>query len=312
MKKPTSQQVLKFFKEYFFVTLAGILNAVSMFTFLNPATLIAGGFSGLSASVSHVLVAVVPSLGPDNFDSIMSIAYFVFNVPLLICALIFLRGDFTFKTIWATIVSTVALGFLPQRFKFHDAANSRLICVIFGGSLIGISMYMAYIYNGSNGGTEIIARMVSKFRPEVELSKILLMCNFCITLSGSIVVMIVVPNQHIDVALYSLLYILIGGNVLGMFKRGFNHPQKVLVITTKYEEIGADISNYFKRGFTWMDVENSYDGQIRKMIVVVVQYRQLFALKRIIRQNDPNAFTIIKDVNDVFSRPTFNRSYKTK
>ena len=312
MKKPTSQQVLKFFKEYFFVTLAGILNAVSMFTFLNPATLIPGGFSGLSASVSHVLVAVVPSIGPDSFDSIMSIAYFVFNVPLLICALIFLRGDFTFKTIWATIVSTLVLGFLPPYLKFPDAQNSRIICVIFGGILIGVSMYMAYANNGSNGGTEVIARIVSKFRPEVDLSKILLICNFCITLSGSIVVMIVVANQHIDVALYSLLYILIGGNVLGMLKRGFNHPQKVLVITTKYEEIGADISNYFKRGFTWMDVENSYDGQIRKMIVVVVQYRQLFALKRIIRKNDPHAFTIIKDVNDVFSRPTFNRSYKTK
>ena len=312
MKKPTSQQVLQFFKEYLLVTLAGVLNAISMFTFLNPATLIAGGFSGLSAAVSHIVVAVNPAL---NFDNVMSVLFFAFNVPLLICALILLRGDFTFKTIWATVVSTIVLAVLPRlpvQLKFHDAEHSRLICVIFGGILIGIAMHVAYDNNGSNGGTEIIARIVSKFHPEMDISKVLLIFNFVITLSGSIIVMIVVPNQHVDVAIYSVLYILIGGNVLGMLKRGFNHPQKVLVITTRYEEIGADISNYFKRGYTSMDVENSYDGQIRKMIVVVVQYRQLFALKHIIKKNDPNAFTIIKDVHDVFSRPTFNRSYKTK
>ena len=311
MKKPTSQQVINFFRGYIVVTLAGVLNAISMFTFLNPATLIAGGFSGLSAAISHVLVAVVPSLH-DSFDGVMSVMYFVFNVPILICALIFLRGDFTFKTIWATIVSTVVLAVLPQNFKFHDAEHSRLICVIFGGILIGIAMHIAYEYNGSNGGTEVIARIVSKFHPEMDISKVLLIFNFVITCTGSIIVMIFVPNQYVDVVLYSVLYILIGGNVLGMLKRGFNHPQKVLVITTKHEEIGADISAYFKRGYTSMEVANSYDGQVRKMIMVVVQYRQLYALKKIIKKHDPQAFTIIKDVHDVFSRPTFNRSYKTK
>lgn len=309
MKKPTSKQVLKFFREYLIITLAGILNAVSLFTFVNPATLIAGGFSGLSAAISHVIVAFNPS---SNFDTTMSIIYFAINVPLLICALIFLRGDFTFKTIWATLVSTVVLGILPEQFKFQDAANSRLICIIFGGILIGVAMYIAFDNNGSNGGTEVIARIVSKFRPEVDISKVLLIFNFAITLCGSIIVIIVVPGQHIDVAIYSVLYILIGTNVLGMLKRGFNHPQKLLIITTKYEEIGADISNYFKRGYTCMDVENRYDGQPKKMIVVVVQYRQLFIMKHIIKKNDPKAFTIVKDVYDVFSRPTFNRSYKTK
>lgn len=308
MKKPTSKQVLKFLREYLIMTLAGILNAVSLFTFVNPATLIAGGFSGLSAALAHVVVAFNSSL---NFDTVMSLLYFAINIPLLICALILLRGDFTFKTIWATVVSTVVLGLLPQQFKFHDAENSRLICIIFGGILIGVAMYIAYDNNGSNGGTEVIARIVSKFRPEIDLSKVLLISNFAITLFGSIIVILVVPNQHIDVALYSVLYILIGGNVLGLLKRGFNHPQKLLIITTAYEEIGADISEYFKRGYACADLETSYDGQTRKMLIVVVQFRQLMVLKHIIKRRDPKAFTIIKDVYEVL-RPAFNRSYKTK
>lgn len=304
MKKLTASQFFKYFKEYVWVTLGGVLNAVSLFTFVNPSMLVAGGFSGLASSLSYILELFLPV----DFDTLMSICYFALNVPLLICSLIFLRGDFTFKTIWATAVSSIVLGILPSGFKFHGA---RLVSVIFGGILVGLAMYVAYENNGSNGGTEIIGRIFSKYHPETDISRVVLVSNLIITVCGSIVVM-VVENQHFDIVLYSLMYVVIGGNVLGMLKRGFNHPQKFLIVTSKYEKIGADISRYFKRGYTLFDVANSYDGVERKMIVVVVQYRQLHFLKHIIRRRDPNAFTVIKDVYDVFSRPTFNRSYKTK
>lgn len=305
MKKLGGKQVLTFLREYGAMTLAGLLNAVSLFTFVNPATLIPGGFSGLASSLSYVFVLFVDI----SYDTLMSVIYFVLNVPLLICSLIFLRGDFTFKTIWATLVSTVILGVLPESFKFHD---SRLISVIFGGLMIGFAMYLASEYNGSNGGTEIIARIVSKYHPEIDLSKVILLANFFITLSGSVVVMCVVEGAHIDVVLYSLMYVLVGSTSLGIFKRGLNHPQKFLIITANYEEISQDITKNFQRGFSILDVENSYDGKKKKMISVIVQHRQMPRLKQIIRQRDPNAFTIVKDVYDVFSRPAFNRSYKIK
>lgn len=303
--KINSKKILHILKEYFWVTIAGIINAVSLFTFVNPAKLIAGGFSGLASALSYIFVLFTDAL---PFDKMMSLVYLLLNVPLLICSLIFLRGDFTFKTIWATVVSTVALAVLPEQFKFQQ---SKLISIIFGGILVGIAMYIAYEQNGSNGGTEIIGRIIAKYRPEQDFSKIILLANFVITISGSIVVM-VLHDEKVTIILYSLMYVLIGGNVLGMLKRGFNHPQKFLICTTEYEQLGEDICNEFKRGYTAFDLENSYDGKKRKMIMVIVQYRQMHRLKKLIKVRDPSAFTVIKDVHDVFSRPTFNRSYKTK
>lgn len=287
------------------MTLAGILNAISLFSFVNPVNLIAGGFSGLSSTLTHVLVLFVDV----EFEQLMSVVYFIMNIPLLICSLIFLRGDFTFKTIWATLVSTVFLGLIPKDLQFD---SSPIICVIFGGILIGFAMYIAYEENGSNGGTEIIGRIVNKYHPEVDVSRVILICNFFITFAGSIVTVLVVPEAQVDIILYSFIYILIGGNVLGMLRRGFNHPQKFLIITTEYEQIGKDITRQFQRGYTTFDLENSYDGKTRKMLAVVVQYRQMNLLKQLVRKRDPHAFTMIKDVSDVFSRPTFNRNYKTK
>lgn len=308
MKKINGKSVLKLIREYLLITIAGIVNGISMYTFINPAHLVAGGFSGLSSAASYILDIFIEVL---SFEQLMSVVYFVFNVPLLICSIIFLRGDFTIKTIWATVVCTLTLGILAYfpELQFH---GSPLISMIFGGIMVGFSMYFAAKYNGSNGGTEIIAKIVSKYHPEIDLSRVIMIANVAINLVGSAIVIVVV-NESIAIAIYSLMYIFIGATFMGMLGRGFNHPQKFIIVTSEYEQIMQDITRYFKRGCSCMDVQKKTpDSPDRKMVMVVVQYRQVSHLKRLIKARDPNAFTFVKDVYDVFSRPMFNRSYKTK
>ena len=310
MKKLTAKSFLTKLNEYYFITVAGVINGFSMYTFINPAHLVAGGFSGLSSALTYVLDPLIASV---EFETLVSIVYFALNVPLLICSLIFLRGDFTFKTIWATVVCTATLAVLAYfpELQFTDT-HARLIAVIFGGIMIGFVMYFAAEYNGSNGGTEVIAKIVSKFHPEIDLSRVIMIANVAINILGSAIVIIKL-HESIAVAIYSLLYIFIGTTVMGMLKRGFNHPQKFLIVTTEYEQIMEDITTHFKRGCSCMDVVNQDpDAPPRKMVMVVVQYRQMSQLKQLIRRRDPYAFTFVKDVHDVFSRPSFNRSYKTK
>ena len=45
MKKLTAKSFWTKFKEYVWMTVAGVINAVTLYTFLNPSKLIAGGFS---------------------------------------------------------------------------------------------------------------------------------------------------------------------------------------------------------------------------------------------------------------------------
>ena len=186
MKKLTAKDVLTFIKQYLWVTVAGMLNGISMYTFVNPSHLIAGGFSGLASALTYVLDPLIAGM---EYESLMSIVYFALNIPLLICSLIFLRGDFTFKTIWATVVCTLTLGVLAY-FPNLQFTDSRLIAIIFGGILIGVSMYIASQNNGSNGGTEVIAKIVAKYRPEIDLSRVILTANFVILMGGSIIVKI--------------------------------------------------------------------------------------------------------------------------
>ena len=311
MKKLTAKNFLIKLKEYVWMTVAGILNAITLYTFLNPSRLIAGGFSGLSSAITYILELFIKTF---SYDQMMSAVYFVINIPLLICSIVFLRGDFTVKTIYATVVCTGALAILPY-FPDFQFTESPIIAVIFAAVLIGFSMYIASEYNGSNGGTEIIARIVAKFHPEIDLSKVIMTANFLIAVLGSVIVIVIQHENGANgtIVMYSLTYVVLGSTFMGMFKRGFNHPQKFMIVTTEYEQLAADITNYFKRGCSCLDVSpNSPDAPGRKIVMVVVEHRQRIHLKQLIAARDPHAFVFVKDVYDVFSRPTFNRSYKVK
>lgn len=305
-----TQKIWQVVKEYILVLFAGALNGISVYAFVQPSYLVAGGITGLSSVVARIVCAA-EGVAVDGayFDQIQPVIYFAMNLPLLIVSLIFLRGDFTFKTIAATISASVTMDVLPKIAPHFKFTESTLVAVIFGGVLIGLSMHIAAENNGSNAGTEIIAKLVAKYKPEVDLHMTVLIANFVITIMGCIVNLLIVKGTTILIILYSLTYVVLGGMYMGMLGRGFDHPQKFMIVTTHADEISQLILERFKRGLTLFDVADNHD---KKVIMVIVQYRQASQLKRIIKKVDPDAFTFVKEVYDIFSRPSFNRSYKTK
>ena len=289
--------ILQRIYEYLMVTLAGFLNAVAIHVFVNPNRLVPGGITGLASLVYYFI---------PSWD--ISIIYFAMNVPLLVMALILLRGDYTFKTIWAAACCSLFMQLMPEKFVFSD---SPLIATIFGGVLMGVSMYVAYAYNGSNGGTEVIAKMVAKFRPEKDISTLILIANMAILIFGAFF-MIFMQHEQVWIVFYSAIFVFVGSASMGILTRGLDHPQKYLIITERSEDIKKEITERFLRGVTCVDVYDN-DGKFderHSLLLVIVQYRQTNLLKHIIKKHDPGAFTIVKDVYDVFSRPDFNRSYR--
>lgn len=286
------KKVLKKTYEYLIITLAAFLNAVSLHLFTTPVQLIPGGVSGLS-SVLHYIT---------NFD--MSILYFVLNVPLLVCAIIFVKSDFTIKTIYSTAICSVFLEFLPENLVFVDA-HGTILNAIGGGVLVGIAMYLASDVNGSNGGTEIIGRIVHKYRPEVDISSVIIICNMAILAMGALVV------KDLLNVIYSLVLAFSASGMMESLNRGFDRPLRFTIITTQGDQLAEQITKAFMRGVTKVDVYDA-NGQKtdRTMLIVVVQYRQSARLKRILR-NAGNNFSYVKEVEAVFSRPQFNKPYET-
>ena len=306
-KLQNKKSLWQWIKEYFAVFVASLFIAISMYTFVNPTKLVAGGITGIASVLAFVLSALVDGI---TVEQTMPVLYVLLNVPIMILSLVYLRGDFTFKTIFSVLVSYAAMAVLPKWFPAFQFAESRIISTIIGGVLLGAGMYVASVNNASNGGTEIIGKVINLKRPELDLSKIILIINFILTVVGGVVIMIV-EGESFWIVMYSLLFVVIAGEFMGILQRGFDHPQKFLIVTSKHQQLKDAIIANFKRGLSVTETGKPYDGIERKMIVVVVQFRQSPRLKQLIATIDPDAFTIVKDVHDVFSRPTFNWSYKT-
>lgn len=104
--------------------------------------------------------------------------------------------------------------------------------------------------------------------------------------------------------------IVVGGKVLDMLAQGFEHPKKFMIVTTQHQQMTQAVLDKFNRGVTILDMYN-LDGTLKetKMVLVVVQFRQAAILRRLIKKVDDQSFAFVKDVGDVWTRPTFNRSY---
>ncbi len=278
------------------MTVAGTLIALSLHIFINPLQLLPGGFSGIASLISYLVPAVD-----------MSTMYILINIPLLIVALIIMRGDYTFKTIWATVVSSSVLAILPDELVFVE---QPLISVVFAGFIFGMAVFLAHQCNGSNGGTEVIGKIVSIKRPELDISKSIMTLNMGILVVGSII-MVFWAGQNPICVLYSAMFITIEGTVLGMLGRGFNHPQKLLIITKNYQQIADAITERTHRGVTLLPTYDSEGGERdSKIVMVLCRYRQCNMLKHLVTKYDSEAFVIIKDIHYVFSRPEFIRGYQ--
>jgi uncharacterized membrane-anchored protein YitT (DUF2179 family) len=277
------------------VCIAGLLNAVSMHIFIHPSKLVPGGVSGLASLLMYL---------PTGMS--FGVWYFILNAPLLIWALITVRGDFTFKTIAATATCIISSEFLPVELVFTE---SPLIAVVFGGITIGISMYLASIYNGSNGGTEVIAKIIAKKRPEYNLSSLIFTFNLMVLVIGSVVLMSIGEANFLTPVI-SYIYVLMGGKVMGLLMRGLDRPQKFSIVTKRHAALSRAILKTFRRGVTVVDtVDSKLADREYKLLYVICQHRQASKLKRLIKRYDPDAFAFAKDVFDVLTRPTFNRSY---
>lgn len=285
-------KIVKKAKEYFWVLISATLNAVCLHVFINPIKLIPGGISGL-ASITSYLVPEIP----------MSLLYFVYNIPLLICAVIFLRGDFTIKTIVATLFSSLILQILPVELVFSDV-NGKIISSIMAGLVSGIAMYLTYCHNGSNGGTEIVGRIVNKRHGEIDMSRVIFSLNLVILLVGGILL------KDGMILIYSLAMAYCSSQFFDIFSKGLDHPLRFTIITENADSLAMHITKAFGRGVTIFDVYDANGEKTdKKEVVAIVQYRQSARLRRIIK-NEGSTFVYVKEVINIFTRPVFHRHYR--
>lgn len=255
-----------------------------------PNKLADGGISGISLILRHF------------WGINMGLSTLILNIPLILIGYRFMGKRALAYTIWGTLCLSFFLWFWRSVpiIKQLDLEHDLFLSAISAGLLSGLGLGLVFRYNGTSGGTDIIAR-VCQIKLGISSGKVLLFCD-AVVLFASL--------SYLDIKhmLYTLLASFVLSRVMDTVQQGAYTARGLLIISDKYKQIGQMIDLKLERGFTYLNALGGYKQDKKRVIYVVVSPREIATIKQLIRQEDPNAFVSIIEVHEALGEGfTYNQ-----
>ena len=306
-------------KEWALVTLGILIYVTGWALFLMPNNLVGGGVSGISSMIQYATGGAIQ----------MGYSYFVLNAILIILAMVVIGMGFGAKTIYAIILASVGLRFLPDLIPIEiiqtlALQNGKLMSTLCGGVMAGIGIGMSISNGGSTGGTDIIALIWTKYR-NVSPGKVILYIDFVIILS-SLLIPSIVPDldpatgkqligpdgqplthlmpfaEKVTTVIYGLILVTVNGRVIDSYLSGSQQSVQLFILSKHYAEIADSITHDLHRGVTVLDGKGWYTKEAAEVLMVITRKTDVNLFLRQIKAIDPNAFLSVSSVNGVYGR----------
>lgn len=260
-------------REYIFIAIGLFLYAGAWKAFLLPHQITGGGVTGIGALVYYATGLPI------------SVTFFSINAVLLIIAIRTIGVKFSLRTIYGVAILTIFFSVLPQApvGTFVGEKEDFMACVL-GGLLSGVGIGIVFLSNGSSGGTDIIAKVVNKYR-NITLGRILLYCDVLIISSSYLL-----EIGSIERIVYGLTQLTISTVAVDMVINGVRQSVQFFIFSKEYEQIATRINEDVHRGVTILDGMGWYSKQPVKVITVIARKNESIRIFRIVKDIDPNAF----------------------
>lgn len=285
-------KVLSTIKSYGIITLGLVLYVLAWVVFIIPHQLVGGGVTGISAVIQYC----------TGFN--VSYSFFIINGILLLIALKVLGPAFGVKTVYAMVVTTLLLRFLPfvipeEFIKIIALDNGKLLSVIIGGTLSALGISLTFSQGGSSGGTDIIALMITKYRA-ISPGKILLILDIFII--GSSLIVPTEGSWGVRVANLVYGYVMAGvfSVALDLFVSGSKQSVQIFIFSKNFEKIADRITTDVHRGVTALKGKGWYTKTESTVLMVVARKQELKLLLNLIKEEDSQAFISVGSVSGVY------------
>ena len=306
-------------KEWALITLGILMYVTGWALFLIPNNLVGGGVSGISSIIQYATGGKIQ----------MGYSYFVLNAVLLTAAVFVIGMGFGATTLYAIILASVGLRFLPglippEIVQSLALQNGKLISVLAGGLMAGIGIGMSISNGGSTGGTDIIALIYTKYR-NVSPGKVILYIDFIIILSSLFIPSIVPdldpetgrqlvgpdgePASHlmpfaekVTTVIYGLILVTVCGKTIDSYLSGSQQSVQLFILSKHYAQIADSITRDLHRGVTVLDGKGWYTKDPTEVLMVITRKTDVNLLLRHVKAIDPDAFLSVSSVNGVYGR----------
>lgn len=267
-------------KEYLLIAMGTFIVTIGVYYFLVPENLATGGVSGLTIVLNNY------------FPFPISTINFILNAILLVVGFAFLGKDFGGKTVFSVGMFTIFMFILE---KFYPATkpvtHEILLNLICGITISAMGLSIVFNQNSSTGGTDIIAKILNKYF-NFDMGKGLMSADI-------IVVIFSFFTYGIETGIIGAFGWFLNGLIVNYFINGFSIKREVVIITQNPHDVKKFIFAKIDRGVTVYKAEGGYTNQDKDIIVTIVAKNEYFLLKKNLKNIDPEAFVIVRNVFEV-------------
>lgn len=212
--------------------------------FINPYNFVPGGVYGLTIVMHNIF----PSIQVGTFG-------YMFDIPLMITALIIFGGKFGARTVMAAAYTPGFMNFLTQLvYPTQEAvesldpqlllggnlnlSNDLLVACMLGAILTGIGMGIVVRQQATTGGTDIVAMLLQKYAG-IKFSTGIFFADGFVVMAGLLVIGFGLFLDAPDpsgwlLTIYSLIIIYASSRVLAYMLDGASYDKLLFIITDRH------------------------------------------------------------------------------
>lgn len=278
-------------RDYSQMILGLIIYSIGYSCFLLPYQIISGGLSGIATLVFY----------STGFHA--NYTYFLVNIGLLVLAARIMGWRYTVRTICATLIVSLLIGFIQswlitigpdgKEVITRILGEERFMSCVIGGVMEGLGLALVFLSGGSTGGTDIIASSVNKYW-DLSLGRIMIYIDLFIIASSYLL------EKSLETVVVGYVTMFISMNFMDFIINGARQSVQFTIISNKHEEIAQTISNRVGRGVTFLYGEGWWSREQRKVLLIMAKRYESRRIFQLVHEIDPNAFMSMSNVEGVF------------
>lgn len=270
-------------RDYLMIILGTMFYSFGFSAFILPEKIVIGGVTGIGTII--YFISGIP----------VAVSQYALNLILLAFAYKVVGRQFVLRTLFGASMMSLWIGIMVPLFPHTIVEQQPFMNVIIGGILCGIGLGMVFIHNGSTGGTDIVAAMVSK-KTNVSVGRTMIYVDFGIISSSYLI------THNIDTVVYGLLVLFLVSFTADYLINTNRQAIQFFIFSPHWEAIATAINNDAHRGCTVLTGMGWYTKHEVKMLLVVCRKIESVTVYRIIKSIDPHAFITQGNVNGVYGQ----------
>ena len=274
----SKEQIPTLLRMAFTLSLGAIIVAIGFSMFQVPFNLAAGGVTGITIIIRKFI------------DLPAGVLFLLLNIPMVTVGFYFLgRWRFLIRTIFSVIMFSLATDFIayivPKLLDTYPLTPDMLLGSIYAGVITGIGCGLIYRAGGTIGGTSIISRIIQR-KTGIPLSQVYLAVDGGIILFAAFIF-------SWDIALHAILVLMVAGVASDFALEGPSVVRTASIVTDQPQELVDALMSRLRRGVSLWEITGGYTGQKRSMIFCTLNRAQIYELKEVVNDVNPDAFVVI-------------------